>query len=43
MTTKEIAALLVNMCRNGEVEQAKEKLFAADIVSIEPVEGTLPK
>ena len=43
MTTKEIAALLVNMCRNGKVEQAKEKLFAGDIVSIEPVEGALPK
>ncbi len=43
MTTKEVAVLLVDMCRNGEVEQAKEKLFAEDIVSIEPVEGALPK
>ena len=43
MTTKEIATRLVDMCRNGEVEEAKEALFAADIVSIEPVEGILPK
>jgi len=43
MTTKEIAVLLVEMCRNGQVEEAKEKLFADDIVSIEPMEGLLPK
>ena len=43
MTTKEIASLLVEMCRNGQVEEAKEKLFAEDITSTEPVEGFLPK
>lgn len=43
MTTKEIATLLVNMCRNGKIEEAKEILFAPDIVSIEPREGILPK
>lgn len=43
MTTTEIANLLVEMCRNGKTEEAKEKLFAAGIVSIEPVEGILPK
>ena len=43
MTTKEIATVLVDMCRNGKVEEAKEVLFAPDIVSIEPVEGILPK
>jgi hypothetical protein len=43
MTTKEVAAILVDMCRKGEVEGAKEKLFAEDIISIEPVEGILPK
>jgi SnoaL-like protein len=43
MTTNEIAALLVDMCRNGKVEEAKEELFAPDIISIEPVEGTLPR
>lgn len=43
MTTKEIASRLVDMCRNGQVEEAKELLFAPDIVSIEPVEGILPR
>ncbi|MEO8712673.1 MAG: SnoaL-like domain-containing protein, partial [Parafilimonas sp.] len=43
MTTKEIAAILVDMCRNGKIEEAKEKLFSPDIISIEPVEGILPK
>ena len=43
MTTKEIAHQLVDMCRNGKVEEAKEQLFAEDIISIEPVEGMLPK
>ena len=43
MTTKEIAAVLVNMCRQGKVEEAKEVLFAPDIISIEPREGILPK
>jgi hypothetical protein len=43
MTTKEVAMLLVDMCRKGEVEEAKEKLFAEDIISIEPMEGILPK
>ncbi len=43
MTTKELATLLVDMCRNGEVEEVKEKLFAEDIISIEPEEGILPK
>ncbi|WP_153800921.1 SnoaL-like domain-containing protein [Foetidibacter luteolus] len=43
MTTREIANRLVNMCRNGQVEEAKEALFSSDIISIEPVEGLLPK
>lgn len=43
MTTKEIAILLVDMCRKGKVEEAKEELFAQDIISIEPGEGILPK
>lgn len=43
MTTKEIADKLVDMCRKGKVEEAKEQLFAEDIISIEPVEGLLPK
>ena len=43
MTTIEIAHRLVDMCRNGEVEEAKEALFAETILSIEPREGLLPK
>ena len=43
MTTQEIASRLVTMCRNGKTEEAKEKLFAPDIISIEPREGILPK
>ena len=43
MTTQEIANRLVDMCRNGKTEQAKEKLFAQDVISIEPREGILPK
>ena len=43
MTTQAIATRLVDLCRNGKVEEAKEELFAADIISIEPYEGMLPK
>jgi len=43
MTTAEIANRLVSMCRDGKIEEAKEELFAADIISIEPHEGLLPK
>jgi len=43
MTTLQIANRLVEMCRNGKVEEAKEELFASDIISIEPYEGLLPK
>jgi hypothetical protein len=43
MTTQEIANRLVEMCRNGKTEQAKEELFAENIISIEPREGILPK
>ena len=43
MTTQEIANRLVDMCRHGKIEEAKEELFAPDIISIEPREGLLPK
>lgn len=43
MTTKEIAIRLVEMCRDGKVEEAKEELFAEDTISIEPAEGLLAK
>ena len=43
MTTQEIANRLVAMCRSGQTEEAKEELFAQDIISIEPREGILAK
>src|SRR5436190_23298645 len=43
MTTKEVADLLVKMCRDGKVEEAKQELFTEDTHSIEPTEGILPK
>jgi hypothetical protein len=43
MTTQEIANRLVHLCRNGQVEEAKEELFAPNIISIEPREGLLPR
>jgi hypothetical protein len=43
MTTQEIANRLVDWCRHGKIEEAKEELFATDISSIEPREGLLPK
>lgn len=43
MTTKEVAVKLVQMCRDGKIEEAKQELFTEDTVSIEPTEGILPK
>jgi hypothetical protein len=43
MTTGQIAQRLIELCRNGKVEEAKEELFADDIISIEPYERLLPK
>jgi hypothetical protein len=43
MTTAEIANRLVSMCRDGKIEEAKEELFAQNIISIEPYESLLPK
>ncbi|HEY4874732.1 MAG TPA: SnoaL-like domain-containing protein [Puia sp.] len=43
MTTQDVATRLVDLCRNGRVEEAKEELFALDIISTEPYEGLLPK
>ena len=38
MTTKDIAARLVDLCRKGEFGTAQKELFAEDAVSIEPYE-----
>jgi hypothetical protein len=43
MTTKEVADLLVHLCRNGKVEEAKATLFTEETLSIEPREGLLPQ
>jgi hypothetical protein len=39
MNTKEIAARLVILCRQGAFETAQTELFSADAVSIEPYES----
>jgi hypothetical protein len=36
MTTQEIAARLVELCRQGQYETAQKELYAEDAVSIEP-------
>ena len=36
MTTNEIAARLVELCRKGAFEDAQKQLFSKDVVSIEP-------
>jgi hypothetical protein len=43
MTTKEVADLLVQLCRDGKIEEAKVQFFTENTLSIEPVEGFLPK
>lgn len=39
MTTQEVANRLVELCREGNYEQAVKELYAPNIVSVEP-EGT---
>ncbi len=39
MTTQEVANRLVDLCRNGQMEQAVQELYADDIISLEP-QGT---
>lgn len=36
MTTQEVAAMLVQLCSQGKFEEAAEKLYSPDIVSMEP-------
>ncbi|WP_119080073.1 SnoaL-like domain-containing protein [Chitinophaga alhagiae] len=36
MNTPQIAARLVELCRNGQFETAQQELFADDVISIEP-------
>ena len=42
MTAQDVAAKLVQMCREGKVEEVKVDLFTEDTLSIEPREGALP-
>ena len=37
MTTQQVASRLVELCRNGQIAQAMEELYAEDIISIEPL------
>ena len=36
MTTQEVASTLVRLCSAGKFEEATEKLYSPDIVSVEP-------
>jgi hypothetical protein len=36
MTTREVAARLVALCREGRVETAQKQLYAEDAINIEP-------
>lgn len=43
MTTKEVADRLVQICRQGKIEDAQKELFAEDAVSIEPDDSMGPR
>ncbi len=43
MTTKEVANRLVEVCRQGKIEDAQNELFAEDAVSTEPNDSMGPK
>lgn len=43
MTTKEVADRLVELCREGKIEDTHNELFAEDAVSIEPDDSMGPK
>jgi len=43
MTTKEVADRLVQMCRDGKVQEAKLELLTEETASLEAGEGMLPK
>ncbi len=42
MTTEQVADKLVQMCRDGKVEEAKIEFFTEETMSIEPGPGLLP-
>ncbi|MDQ6763631.1 MAG: nuclear transport factor 2 family protein [Bacteroidota bacterium] len=43
MTTKEVADRLVELCRNGKIEDAQNELYAKDAISIEPNDSMGPR
>ena len=43
MTTKEVADRLVELCRQGKIEDTQNELFAEDAVSIEPDDTMGPR
>jgi len=43
MTTKEVADRLVELCRQGKIEDTQTELFAEDAVSIEPDDSMGPR
>ena len=42
MTTQEIANQLVELCRNGQNDQAYKELFAENAVAVEPAKWNVP-
>ena len=41
MTTQEIAAAFVALCRDGRFEEAGERFWAEDVTSVEPMAGDM--
>ena len=35
-TTQEVAERLLNLCKQGQFEQAQEELFSEEVISTEP-------
>ena len=42
MTTEQVAKRLLELCRQGNVLDAQEELYAEDITCIEPAHGSAP-
>jgi len=42
MTTLEVATRLVDMCRQGQILEAQQELYAQNIISKEPVGAPMP-
>jgi hypothetical protein len=42
MTTKEVAARLVELCRNGKILESQQELFAENVTSHEPSHSQTP-